>query len=85
MAAYRVVFDSRHLQANCQKTGMSSGTLRWTIEFGLTVPFNPLTIGLSLTSYRPDGIKVICPDRFDHFQRPYGTHGGFSFQLGVSY
>jgi len=35
MAAYRRVYDSRHLQADCQKTGISSGTLRSAIEYGL--------------------------------------------------
>jgi len=35
MAAYRRVYDSCHLQADCQKTGISSGTLRSVIEYGL--------------------------------------------------
>ena len=35
MAAYRRVYDSRHLQADCQElTGISSGTLRSVIEYG---------------------------------------------------
>ena len=36
MAAYRRVHDLRHLQADCQ-TGISSGTLRSLIEYGLPV------------------------------------------------
>jgi len=40
MAAYRRVYDSRHLQADCQElTGISSGTLRSVIEYGLPLPF----------------------------------------------
>jgi len=35
MAAYRRVYDSRHLQA-LPRTGISSGTLRSVIEYGLT-------------------------------------------------
>ena len=34
-AAYRRVYDSRHLQADCARTGISSGTLRSVIEYGL--------------------------------------------------
>ena len=37
MAAYRRVYDSRHLQA------VSSGTLRSVIEYGLPLPFYKLT------------------------------------------
>jgi len=34
--AYRLVYDSRHLQADCKEpTGISSGTLRSAIEYGL--------------------------------------------------
>ena len=37
MAAYRRVYDSRHLQADCQEPGSApeSGTLRSVIEHGL--------------------------------------------------
>jgi len=38
MAAYRRVYDSRHLQAD-PRTGISSGTLRSVTEYGLPVPF----------------------------------------------
>ena len=34
-AAYRRVYDSRHLQADSPRTGISSGTLRSIIEYGL--------------------------------------------------
>ena len=40
MAAYRRVYDSRHLQTDCQEQGIGSGTLRSAIEYGLT--FSPL-------------------------------------------
>jgi len=39
MTAYRRVYDSHQLQADCQKTGISSGTLRSVIEHGLPLPF----------------------------------------------
>jgi len=35
MAAYRRVYDSPHLQADCQVPGISPGTLRSAIEYGL--------------------------------------------------
>jgi len=34
-AAYRQVYDSRHLQADSLRTGISSRTLRSIIEYGL--------------------------------------------------
>jgi len=34
MAAYRRVYDSRHLQADCQEPGSAPGTLRSVIEYG---------------------------------------------------
>ena len=37
MAAYRWVYDSSHLQADCQELG--SGTLHSAIEYGLSLPF----------------------------------------------
>ena len=39
MAAYRRVYDSQHLQADCQRTEISSGTLHSVIEYGLPLPF----------------------------------------------
>jgi len=38
MAAYRRVYDSHHLQADC------SGTLRSVIEYGLPLPLHPMHI-----------------------------------------
>ena len=39
-AAYRRVYDSRHRQADwLPRTGISSGTLRSVIEYGLSLPF----------------------------------------------
>jgi len=55
MAAYRRVYDSRHLQADCQEPGSaSSGTLRSAIEYGLPLRFfNPaLRAWLLLQNYR---------------------------------
>ena len=43
MAAYRRVCDSRRLQADCQEPGISSGTLRSVIEYGLAFTFYLLT------------------------------------------
>ena len=43
MAAYRRVYDSRHLQADW--TGISSGTLRFVIEYGLPLLFLQQTKG----------------------------------------
>ena len=42
MAAYRRVYDSRHLQAY-SRTGISSGTLRSVIEYGLPLPLSTVT------------------------------------------
>jgi len=41
MAAYRRVYDSRHLQADCEepRSAPDSGTLRSAIEYGLPLPF----------------------------------------------
>jgi len=39
MAAYRRVYDSRYLQADMPRTGISSGTLRSVTEYGLPLPF----------------------------------------------
>jgi len=36
---YRRVHDSRHLQADLPRTGISSGTPRSVIEYGLPLPF----------------------------------------------
>ena len=45
MAAYRRVYDSHHPQAVCQEpAGISSGTLRSVIEYGLPLPFLKLRI-----------------------------------------
>jgi len=43
MAAYRRVYDSQHLQADCQRTEISSGTLHSVIEYGLPLPFFIIT------------------------------------------
>ena len=41
MAAYRRVYDSRHLQADCQEPGSAPVT-----EYGLPLPFLPLATHL---------------------------------------
>jgi len=38
MAAYRLVYDSRHMLADRQGPGISPGTLRSVIEYGLRLP-----------------------------------------------
>ena len=35
MSAYHRVYDSRNLQADCQEPGVSLGTIRSVIEYGL--------------------------------------------------
>jgi len=40
MAAYRRVYDSRHLQADCQEPGSAPETLRSVIEYGLPLLFS---------------------------------------------
>ena len=52
MAAYRRLYDSRHLQADCQEPGISSGTLRSVIEYGLPLPFY-VGRGFSFSLFRP--------------------------------
>ena len=40
MAAYRRVYDSRHLQADCQQPGSAPEPyIRSVIEYGLPLPF----------------------------------------------
>ena len=39
MAAYRRVYNSRHLQADCQEPGSAPEPLRSVIEYGLPLPF----------------------------------------------
>jgi len=39
MAAYRRVHDSRHMQADMPRTGISSGTLLSATDYGLPLPF----------------------------------------------
>jgi len=39
MTAYRLVYDSRHLQADCQEPGLAPEPIRSVIEYGLTLLF----------------------------------------------
>ena len=59
MAAYRLVYDSRHLQADCPRTGISSGTLGTcsVIEYGLPLPFYLYND----SSIKPENLAKICP------------------------
>jgi len=43
MAAYRRVYDSRHLQADCQEPGSAPEHLRSVIEYGLPLPLAEMT------------------------------------------
>ena len=54
MAAYRLVYDSRHLQADCQ----APGTLRSAIEYGLPLAFIPTTGDRIVTT---DCVKSLYP------------------------
>jgi len=51
MAAYRRVYDSRHVQADCKER---SGTPRWAIEYGLPLPL-PFTF---YETFLPKIIKI---------------------------
>jgi len=44
MAAYGRVYDSRHLQADCQEPGSAPETLRSVTEYGLSLPFYLYTL-----------------------------------------
>ena len=46
MAAYRQVYDLRHLQADYQELVISSGTLLSVIEYGLPLLFLPMAVAL---------------------------------------
>ena len=39
MGAYRRVYDSRHLQSDCQEPGSAPKPIRSVIEYGLHLPF----------------------------------------------
>jgi len=56
MAAYRRVYDSRHLQ-RLPRTGISSGTLRSVIEYGLSLPFY---LYMNIQKFRPAGCTAGC-------------------------
>jgi len=62
MAAYRRVYDSRHLQADC------SATLRSVIEYGLPLPFYLLTyllnaVGLTSVVDRGQFVTLLIGSR----------------------
>ena len=60
MAAYRRVYDSRHLQADCQEPGSApEGTLHSVIEYGLPLAFLLPVIGLCL--YLLPGVIISMP------------------------
>ena len=58
MAAYCRVYDSHHLQADCQEPGSALGTLCSVIEYGLPLPF------LHKYGYLP---VELCVKRFSLF------------------
>jgi len=55
MAAYRRVYDSRRLQA-----GISSGTLRSVIEYGLPLPLLFNVVGVTSSEDFQYECEVIC-------------------------
>ena len=70
MAAYRRVYDSRHLQADCQ-AGISSGTLRSVIEYGLPLRFIHVCYSMLLvmtTQLQQQNKKTLMNICSDHCQ-----------------
>jgi len=62
MAAYHWVYDSRHLQADCQERGSTPETLHSVIEYGLRLSF-PLLFFLlffRVTYFQQCGENCIC-------------------------
>jgi len=63
MAAYRRVCDSRHMQADCKETGISSGTLLSAIKYGLHLPFIRVVGGagsMKRLGFRPSVRLPVC-------------------------
>ena len=52
MAAYRQVYDSHHLQADCQEPGSAPEPYAWVIEFGLPLPFTQYIINITAKMYK---------------------------------
>ena len=50
MAAYHRVYDSRHLQADCQAPGSAPEPIRSALKYGQPLPFSFLLHYLSLDS-----------------------------------
>ena len=62
MAACCRVYDSRHLPADC-KTVICSRRLRWTIEYGLPLPFllfRFITVAASVAKAKSIGLVSVC-------------------------
>ena len=55
-AAYRRVYDSRHVQADCKER---SGTPRWAIEYGLPLPSTGQCGNVPFTFYETFQPKII--------------------------
>jgi len=74
MAAYRRVYDLRHLQADrsLPRTGISSGTLRSVIEYGLHFYYVVL--------YPQNGDRIVTTDWVTSLHRMYTIY--FVFDLG---
>jgi len=58
MAAYRRVYDSRYLQADCQ--GPGSAPERSVIEYGLPLPFTPAPASLWPLLVSCDELSMAC-------------------------
>jgi len=72
MAAYHRVYDSHHLQADCQ-TGISSGTLRFLIEYGLLLPFSILRCEFVISAATLDYFEHVNLITTEEDYEPYNS------------
>jgi len=78
MAAYRRVYDSRHLQADCQEPGPAPArTLRSAMDYGLPLPVFPSYL---ICVYTADVVEYVnsgvCLELRHYLRSSVGRHGG---------
>ena len=74
-AAYRRVYDSRHLQAALlPRTGISSGTLRSAVEYGLALPFLLLVLQVRLYYDQANEVLLSTDLSVSHLQSACDLH-----------
>jgi len=78
MAAYHRVYDSRHLQADCQELGPAPArTLRSAMEYGLPLPVFPSYL---ICVYTADVVEYVnsgvCLELRHYLRSSVGRHGG---------